>query len=111
MAKQRPQTVRGLLGVCTALTIDMVQVNGAEAKPAASDLAKAMKLDMADHWEATATNYFTRVPRKHLLAELDGAIKPSTRKSVEGMKRDMAAKTIVTELKGKRWIPDVLKVR
>jgi len=36
-------------------------------------------------------------------------LKPNTRKQVEGMKRDMAAKTIVAELKGKRWIPDVLK--
>ena len=64
---------------------------------------------MADHWEATPDNYLTRVPKKHLLAELDGALKPNTRKQVEGMKRDMAAKTIVSELKGKRWIPDVLK--
>jgi len=35
-----------------------------------------MKLDMAEHWEATAENYFTRVPRKHLLAELGDNLKP-----------------------------------
>ena len=91
------------------MTIDMVQVNGAPAKPAAAQLAQALKLDMADHWEATADNYLTRVPKKHLLAELDGALNPNTRKQVEGMKRDMMAKTIAGELKGKRWLPDVLK--
>ena len=86
-----------------------LQVNGAEVKPASSALAKAMKLDMADHWEATAENYFTRVPRKHLLEELGDNLKPYTRNQVTSMKRDMAAKTIVAELRGKRWIPDVLK--
>jgi ParB family chromosome partitioning protein len=109
LVKQKPATVHALLAMSTALTVDMVQVNGAKAKPAASDLARAMKLDMADHWEATADNYFSRVPRKHLLTELGTNLRPQTRKQVESMKRDMAAKTIVTELKGKRWIPDVLK--
>jgi ParB family transcriptional regulator, chromosome partitioning protein len=109
MTKQKAETIRGLLAVCTAMTVDMVQVNGAAAKPASNDLAKAMKLDMADHWEATPDSYFTRVPRKHLLAELGGALKPNTRKQVEGMKRDMMAKTVAGELKGKRWLPDVLK--
>jgi ParB family chromosome partitioning protein len=110
LVKQKPATVHALLAMGTALTVDMVQVNGAKAKPAANDLAKAMKLDMADHWEATAANYFTRVPRKRLLIELGDNLKPNTRKQVESMKRDMAAKTIATELKGKRWVPDVLKV-
>jgi ParB family chromosome partitioning protein len=109
LAKQKPATVQALLALGTALTVDMMQVPGAAAKPASNGLARAMKLDMADHWEATADNYFTRVPRKHLLAELGDNLRPQTRKQVEGMKRDMAAKTIVTELKGKRWIPDVLK--
>ena len=109
LARQKPATVQALLALGTALTVDMVQAGGASVHPASNDLAKAMKLDMADHWEATADNYFTRVPRKHLLAELGDNLRPQTRKQVEGMKRDMAAKTIVTELKGKRWIPDVLK--
>lgn len=109
LAKQKPATVQALLALGTALTVDMVQAGGAPAKPAANDLAAAMKLDMADHWEATADNYFMRVPRKHLLAELGDDLRPQTKKQVEGMKRDMAAKTIATELKGKRWIPDVLK--
>jgi ParB family chromosome partitioning protein len=109
LVKQKPATVHALLAVGTALTVDMVQVNGAKVRPAANDLARAMKLDMADHFEATAENYFTRVPKKQLLAELGDNLRPQTRMQVEGMKRDMAAKTIVTELKGKRWIPDVLK--
>jgi ParB family chromosome partitioning protein len=110
MTKQKAETIRELLAVCAALTIDMVQVNGAAAKPAANDLAKAIRLNMADHWDATGDSYFTRVPKKHLLAELGDALKPTTRRQVESMKREMMAKTIAGELKGKRWLPDVLKV-
>jgi ParB family chromosome partitioning protein len=109
MTKQKAETIRGLLAVCTALTVDMVQANGATAKPATNALARAIKLDMADHWEATADSYLARVPKKHLLEELGGALRPTTRKQVEGMKRDMMAKTVAGELKGKRWLPDVLK--
>ena len=92
MTKQKAETIRGLLAVCVAMTVDMVQINGATAKPASAQLAQAIKLNMAEHWEATADGYFTRVPRKHLLAELGDALKPNTRKQVEGMKRDMMAK-------------------
>jgi ParB family chromosome partitioning protein len=97
------------LAVCVATTIDMTQAGGAEAKPAAAQLTKAISLDMADHWEATAESYFTRVPKRHLLAEPDGVLKPQTARQVEGMKRDMAAKTIETELKGKRWLPPIMR--
>jgi ParB family chromosome partitioning protein len=65
---------------------------------------------MADHWEATADNYLGRVPRKQLIEELGGALRPNTRKQLAGMKRAMLAKTLAAELKGKRWLPDVLKV-
>lgn len=109
MEKQKPVTISNLLAVCAARSIDLMQVNGAEAKPAAAALARSLKLDMAEHWEATAENYFTRVPKKRLLEELGDNLKPNTRTQVATMKRDLAAKTIVAELKGKRWIPDVLK--
>lgn len=109
LTRQKAETIRSLLALCTALTIDMVQVNGAAAKPASAELARTIKLDMADHWEATADSYLARVPKKQLLAELGGAIRPNTRKQAESMKRDLMAKTIAGELKGKRWLPDVLK--
>jgi ParB family chromosome partitioning protein len=107
---QTPTTLQSILAVCVATTIDVVQVNGAKATAASADLAKTLKLDMADHWEASADNYLTRVPKKHLLAELNGELKPATRKQVETMKRDQMAKTLAAEIRGKRWLPEVLKV-
>jgi ParB family chromosome partitioning protein len=107
---QTPTTLQSILAACVATTIDVTQVNGAKATAASADLAKTLKLNMADHWEATADNYLTRVPKKHLLAELNGELKPATHTQVEGMKRDQMAKVIGSELKGKRWLPDILKV-
>jgi len=84
-------------------------VNGAEAKPAAAEITKAIRLDVSEFWEATADSYFTRVPRKHLLGELGAAIKPTLKKQIEGMKRADAAKAIQTELRGKKWLPIVMR--
>jgi ParB family chromosome partitioning protein len=109
LAKQKPEALHALLAVCAGLTVDLVQVNGAAAKASAGELVKAVKLDMADHWEASADSYFSRVPRKHVLAELNGELKPMTRQQIESMKRDQAAKTIANELKGKRWLPEALR--
>lgn len=110
MSKQKPPVIQQLLAVCAALTVDVVQSNGADATPAAQELTKAVKLNMADHWVATADNYFTRVPKKHLLDELGAAITPTMRKQFEAMKREPMAKAITAVLKGKNWIPPILKV-
>jgi ParB family chromosome partitioning protein len=109
LEKQTKATVEGLLAICAAQTVDVVQVAGNDAKASAGDLTKSLKLDMADHWAVTAENYLTRVPKKLLLEELGDALKPNTRKQVEAMKRDAAAKTIVAELKGKRWLPPIMR--
>jgi len=109
MQKQTPVTINNLLAVCVATSVDLVQVNDSDAKPAAAEITKAIKLDMAEFWEVTEDNYFTRVPRKHLLAELGTAIKPTLKKKFEGMKRDVVGKALVTELKGRRWLPPIMR--
>ena len=54
----------------------LVQANGVEAKQSSTDLAKAIDLNMADHWQANADNYFTRAPKKHLMTELGRSREP-----------------------------------
>jgi ParB family chromosome partitioning protein len=109
MAEQNAATVQGLLAVCAALTIDVVQSNGAEAKDSSAELTKALKLDMGKHWTANAESYFSRVPKAALLAELDGAIPPAKRKGIEAMKREPMAKAISAELKGRGWLPPIMQ--
>jgi ParB family transcriptional regulator, chromosome partitioning protein len=107
--KQPKATVESLLAVCAAMSVDLVQVNGAEAKASATALTAALKLDMADHFTTTADNYFTRVPKKFLLEELGTAVSATTKRSLEGIKRDQLGKTLQTELKGRRWLPPILR--
>ena len=109
LAKQKPDTIEQVLAVCAALTVDLVQANGAKPQPAAAQLVSSIKLDMADHWEAGADNYFSRVPKKHLLAELGDTLTPNGRQQIEGMKREPAAKAMAAALKGKRWLPQPMQ--
>jgi ParB family chromosome partitioning protein len=107
--KQPKATVESLLAVCAALTVDVVQVNGNDAKPSSNQLTTAIKLDMAQFWSPTAANYLTRVPKKHLLTELCDAIKPTLRKQFETMKREPMGRELEKALKGKGWLPPVLQ--
>jgi ParB family chromosome partitioning protein len=107
--RQQPATVQKLLAVCAAQTVNLVQHKEPGPTQAAVELAKAIKLDMADHFQASAANYFTRVPKKTLLAELGTAVSATTKRSLEGMKREQLGKTLTTELRGKKWLPPILR--
>jgi ParB family chromosome partitioning protein len=107
--KQPKATVESLLAVCAALTVDVVQVNGNEAKASSNHLTTAIKLDMSQFWTASAENYFTCVPKKLLLEELGTAVSAATKRQIEAMKRADAAKAITTELKGRKWLPPIMK--
>ena len=91
------------------MTVDLVQANGAKPKPSAADLAKAITRGMADHWEATADRDFTRLPKKHLLDEIGDILIPERRKQIEAMKRETMALAVTKELKGKRWLPVIMR--
>jgi ParB family chromosome partitioning protein len=109
LLKQTPSAVNQVLSAAFATTIDLVQVNGSEATQSAGELTTALKLDMAQHWQATAENYFTRVPKKLLLEELGTAVSAATKRQLEPMKRDAMAKAITTELKNRKWLPPILR--
>lgn len=109
LAKQRKPVIESLLAVCAAMSVDLVQSNGAEAKESAGRLTTAIKLDMSQFWTASAENYFTRVPKKLLLEELGTAVSAATKRQLEPLKRDAMAKALVTELKNKKWLTPLLR--
>src|SRR5262249_46199212 len=117
LTKQPVPTVQSVLAVALATTIALGQGNGPEAeqsegevaKEAAGEIARVIKRDGAEHWAVTGENYLARVPRKFLMEQLGDTLKPNTRQQVEKMKRDQAAKAIMTELRGKRWLPPVMR--
>lgn len=104
---QNRATVLGLLAVSAAQTLDLVRVNGADAKASAKQLTDALDLDMANYWKATAANYFTRIPKKLLLEQVGDDLPPARKTGLDGLKRDALAKTLETELKTKKWLPPV----
>lgn len=75
----------------------------------AVQLAKEIKLDMAGHWQE-ATSDGCRRRKMHLLAELDSTLKPAQAKDIEGLKKEADAKTMAAAVRGKRWLPPILRV-
>jgi len=109
LLKQPPAVVNQVLAAAVATAIDLVQSNGSDATQSAGELTAAIKLDMTQFWQPTAENYFTRVPKKHLLEELGTAVSAATKRQLEPLKRDAMAKALVTELKNKKWLPPLLR--
>jgi ParB family chromosome partitioning protein len=52
MTRQKAEIIRGVLAVCTAMAVDMVQINGATAKLASAQLAQAITPNMRPRYPA-----------------------------------------------------------
>lgn len=79
-----------------------------------SDLiAEALKLDIAKHWEATAANYFDRISAAQIIAAVtEGGSKADAseiRSKHRAIKKTELAKLAEKLLKGKGWIPAILR--
>jgi ParB family transcriptional regulator, chromosome partitioning protein len=104
------KTLLAILAVCAAATVDAVEKrHGAADRAHARQLAGALKLDMADYWQPTAAGYFARVPKEHILDAIEDACGLSKKSSCSGLKKDALAKAAEKELKGKRWLPAILR--
>ena len=64
---------------------------------------------MADYWQPTAEGYFARVSKDQTLAAIEEVGGLSKKSSCSGLKKDALAKTAEKELKGKRWLPAILR--
>ncbi|MCI0565033.1 MAG: hypothetical protein MN733_41740, partial [Nitrososphaera sp.] len=74
-------------------------------------LADATSLDMADWWEATKENYFSRVPKAQITAAVVEAVSPQAADNIARMKKDTMALRAEELVAGKRWLPEVLRTR
>jgi ParB family transcriptional regulator, chromosome partitioning protein len=64
-----------------------------------------LKLDMAAWWEATAVGYFARVSKQQILE----AAGPTVKAGLASLKKDGLAKAAEKRLKGKGWLPPILR--
>ncbi len=109
LVKQNDETIKGLLAVCAAASVDIVQINGAKASPNSTELAKAIKLDMAERWETTAANYFSRVSKPETLKAVTAVAGKAVAAQIAPMKKTELAASAERRVTGKKWLPDVLK--
>jgi ParB family chromosome partitioning protein len=108
LAKQDQKRLLEILGVCAAATVDAVQHQD-DRNPDADQLAAALKLDMTDHWEPTATSYFDRVSSAQIIAAVTEACGKVEAAKLVGMKKGDMAEAAERLTKGKGWLPAILR--
>jgi ParB family chromosome partitioning protein len=108
------KTLLAILAVCAACTVDTVQKRrgvmerGPDAAHA-GQLGEALKLDMIAYWQPTAAGYFGRVSKDQTLAAIEEVGGLSKKASHSSLKKDALAKAAEKELKGKGWLPAILR--
>lgn len=103
----RPEVeLLAMLAVCVALTVNAVTPK-ADVQPA-SDLARAVGLDMTRWWSPTAASYFGSVPKARILAVVK-AIAPGEVDRLSTLKKDAMAAEAERLASGTDWLPEMLR--
>lgn len=96
-----------LLALCSALMVNTV--NGTEGPGPGDQLAAAVGLDMADWWEPTAASYLNQVPKALIAQAVGEAVGADESAALSKLKKGEAVAKAEDLLRGKRWLPSVLK--
>ena len=110
---QPEAVVIDLLAFCAAQGVDAVQAKHDHAEAPrlhhADQLAEALGLDMAQWWQPTADRYLGRVPKALLLEALREGVSPQIAHSLAALKKDQLVIRAEERLKGKGWLPSILR--
>jgi len=105
----QPQSVSiDMIVLGTAVSTDASQTDSKKENKAAN-LIRALKLDMADYWEATPETFLNFVPKAKMISAVTAAVGEATAKPMESMKKTDVIAYATAKLKGMRWLPDCLK--
>ncbi|MDN4571685.1 hypothetical protein DBB29_00095 [Pandoraea cepalis] len=97
-----------LLAFCTAVSIDGTR--GTEMDKHPIDLVgEALDLDMNNWWEASAETYLASVSRQQIAVVVKEAVGAKEAQAVEAMKKGEAVSYAAAQIKGKKWLPKVLR--
>lgn len=103
-----------LLAHCVGLTADAVErPKDREAEAAAhhaAQLLAALNADMTMFWEPTAKNYLGRVSKERILEAVREGISKEAAENLATMKKQAMADAAEQRLKGKGWLPEVLRL-
>lgn len=113
LLEQTDKLVSDLLAFCAAQSVDAVWVKSNRANcprlVQADTLAEALSLDMADWWEADAARYLARVPKNLVLEAIAEGVSRSALHGYDTIKKDVLVRDAEKRLKGKRWLPSLLR--
>lgn len=93
-----------VLALCTALCVNVV--TGDEGKPhPGDDLARALRFDMADHWEATGESYLSHVSKTQVLSVIASTVSADEAANLDKHKKPDLVAAAEAHLAGRRWLP------
>ena len=111
---EQPQNVLlNVLATAAAHTVNAVQ--GTHDEPstgrlgAADALAHALRLDMSNWWQASASNYFGRVKKDQIIRAIQEATEASVDERLKALKKKDLAAEAEKSVAGTRWLPEPLR--
>jgi ParB family chromosome partitioning protein len=107
LTKQDQKTLLGILALCAGHTVDTTTVQPDSDDHA--DLAEALKLDMAEWWQPTAENYFSRVSAAQITAALKEQCPKDPASAPVGLKKSELTALAERKLKTTGWLPALLR--
>jgi hypothetical protein len=100
----------GGFAVCAGHTVDaVVKKHDPEPCEHADELAAALKLDMTNYWQATASGYFARVSKQQTLAAVAEGAGKEAAENLAKLKKDELGKEAEKRLNGTGWLPAILR--
>jgi ParB family transcriptional regulator, chromosome partitioning protein len=100
-----------LLAHCVSLSANALQVRGhkLDALAHAGVLAREVALDMTAYWQPTAAGYFNRVSKDRIAEAVREGVSALAAQNIANMKKPAMAEAAEAALKGKGWLPMVLR--
>jgi ParB family chromosome partitioning protein len=102
-----------LLAFCIGQTVHAIRLHrDARTEPrfvAADQLAKALKLDMADWWTPTGESYLGRVKKEQILEAIGEGTTERNLEDLRKMKKAELVAAAERRLAQSRWLPEILK--
>lgn len=98
-----------LLAHCASLSLDTVKVPKQARVHNGDEVAACIGFDMADAWEPSAENYLGRVSRDRILEAVREGVSKEAADNIAGLKKQAMADAAAQRLRGKRWLPPILR--
>lgn len=105
-----PGDLDKLIAACVATSFNaMAATADTDREPLVQRVARAVGLDMADHWTATRASFFDHVTKAVIIEAVTEARGADEAKPLLAMKKGDAAQAAEELLAGTRWLPAPLR--